>query len=146
MDVIAKTTVTEYKGYKPVNIFIEGQKYLAKKELDYFIVTNELGIENIYCQSAFEREFKLVTNMKTHMIFAPKRAKKKIVFDDYQDNTEEFQSYWAEMCSKCHNKYKSILGQRASIGAIGICSVKGCENEANYYVDFDEKEITFLDM
>lgn len=68
---------------------------------------------------------------------------KQIIFDDYTDNTEEYNSYWTEMCPCCHNKYRGILGSRASDGAMGTCSVKGCENEANYYVDFNEKEVTF---
>ena len=48
------------------------------------------------------------------------------------------------LCPHCHNKYKSILGKRADRGsAWGTCSVDGCENEADYYVDFNEKEVGF---
>lgn len=75
------------------------------------------------------------------LIYTAKRGK-QIVFDDFEDNTEEYQSYWVEMCPHCHNKYKGILGKRASHGAIGTCSVKGCENEAEYYVDFEETKVT----
>ena len=32
--------------------------------------------------------------------------KEEIVFDDYVDNTVEYNSYWVEMCPHCHNKYK----------------------------------------
>ncbi len=68
---------------------------------------------------------------------------KEIVFDDYVDNTTEYDSYWVEMCSNCRNKYKDVLGNRVDDGgtACGTCSVKGCENEANYYVDFDMNEV-----
>ena len=77
------------------------------------------------------------------MIYTSPRGK-QIVFDDFADNTEEYQSYWIEMCPHCHNKYRSILGKRADRGsAWGTCSVDGCENEADYYVDFDEKEVKF---
>lgn len=40
---------------------------------------------------------------------------------------------------------KGILGKRADNGgtACGTCSVKGCENEADYYVDFDKSEVKF---
>lgn len=84
--------------------------------------------------------------MMADMLYSSKRGK-IIVFDDYVDNTEEFNSYWVEMCPRCHNKYKGILGMRADDGgtARGTCSVKGCDNEANYYVDFDKKEIKFVD-
>lgn len=79
-----------------------------------------------------------------NMIFTSKRGK-KIIFDDYVDNTKEYDSYWVEMCPHCHNKYKGILGNRVDDGAsaFGTCSVKGCENEANYYIDFHKDEVTF---
>ena len=71
---------------------------------------------------------------------------KNIVFDDYVNNTEEYGSYYVEMCSDCYNKYKDILGNRVDDGgACGTCSVKGCENEADYYVDFDKDEVELID-
>lgn len=80
------------------------------------------------------------------MIYNSKRGK-QIVFDDYVNNTEEYNSYWVEMCPHCHNKYRGILGSRADDrgSAQGICSVKGCENTADYYVDFDENEVSFVE-
>ena len=70
----------------------------------------------------------------------------KIVFDDYVDNTEEYDSYYVEMCEDCLNKHKDILGNRVDDGgACGICSVKGCNNVADYYVDFDKNEVEFVD-
>lgn len=80
------------------------------------------------------------------MIYNSKRGK-QIVFDNYVDNTEEYNSYWVEMCPHCHNKYRGILGSRADDGgsAQGICSVKDCENTADYYVDFDENEVSFVE-
>ena len=70
---------------------------------------------------------------------------KGIAFDDYVNNVSEYNSYWAEMCPHCYNKYKDILGNRADDGgcACGTCSVSGCENEADYYVDFDKDEVLF---
>lgn len=76
------------------------------------------------------------------MVYTSPRGK-IIVFDDWEDNTEEFHSYWSEMCPRCHNKFRGILGKRVSVGAMGTCSVQGCENEAMYYVDFDVKEVGF---
>lgn len=76
------------------------------------------------------------------MIYTSKRGK-QIVFDDFCDETEEYQSFWAEMCPRCHNKYRGILGNRCSDKgeAQGVCSVEGCENEADYYVDFAVTEV-----
>ena len=80
------------------------------------------------------------------MIYTAKRGK-QIAFDDYVDNTLDYKSYWAEMCSHCHNKYRGILGHRCSEKgeAVGTCSVKGCEREADYYVDFSMNEVTVLE-
>ena len=81
-----------------------------------------------------------------NMIYKAKRGK-QIIFDDYTDDTKEYNSYGVEMCSHCRNKYRNILGKRVDDGgtACGTCSVKGCENEADYYVDFDENEVKFID-
>lgn len=82
--------------------------------------------------------------MRNNMVFAPENEK-KIVFDDFTDNRKEYDSWWAEMCPCCYEKYKDILGSRASTGAMGTCSVKGCDNEADYYVDFSENEVEIIE-
>lgn len=66
----------------------------------------------------------------------------KIIFDDFCVEGE-YDTVWIGMCPHCHNKYKTILGGRCSdIGeAQGICFVEGCNNEADYYVDFKRNEI-----
>lgn len=71
---------------------------------------------------------------------------KQIVFDDYTDDTEKYSTYWVEMCPHCYSKYKDILGSRADDGgtACSTCSVKGCDKEADYYVDFDMNEVEFI--
>lgn len=78
------------------------------------------------------------------MIYTPKTGK-KIVFDCYEDNTKDYHSYWAKMCPHCYRKYRGILGQRADEGgtAGGTCYVKGCTNQADYYIDFSENEVQF---
>lgn len=77
------------------------------------------------------------------MIFAVK--KQKIIFDDFTNNTKEYGTFWTEMCPECYKKYKDIIGVRADDGGVacGTCSVEGCENEADYYVDFDQNEVQF---
>ena len=84
--------------------------------------------------------------MRRDMIYTSNNE--QIIFDDYVDNTMEYNSYWVGMCSHCHNKYRGILGNRVDDGGFGsaICSVKGCWNEnASYYVDFDMNEVEFVD-
>lgn len=78
-----------------------------------------------------------------NMVYTSKRGK-QIVFDDYEDNTEEYNSYWVEMCPHCHNKYRGILGDRVDYSSPwGTCFVKGCNNLASYYVDFNMNEVEF---
>lgn len=81
------------------------------------------------------------------MIYIHKNGE-RIVFDDYTkdyDGDERF--YWAEMCPKCYNRFKAILEGREDDGgtAAGICSVYGCDNEADYYVDFSHNDVDFTE-
>ena len=79
--------------------------------------------------------------MKKNMKFVAHNGA-SIVFDDWNDEVEEYGTYWGGMCQECFNKFKNILGDIVSDGS-GCCSVKGCENEADYYVDFLKDEVTF---
>lgn len=69
-------------------------------------------------------------------------SEQKIIFDDFCAEGE-YDTVWVEMCPHCHNKYRNMLGSRCSdVGeAQGTCSVEGCSNEADYYVDFKTEEI-----
>ena len=77
--------------------------------------------------------------MRKNMVYKSLKGK-KIVFDDFVDNTMEYKSYWVGMCTCCYNKYRDILGNRIDDCGSGLCSVNGCSNEADYYVDFDMNE------
>lgn len=77
------------------------------------------------------------------MVYTSPRGK-TITFDDWEDETEEYGIFWAEMCPRCRNKFRGILGKRISDdGAVGTCYVQGCWNEATYYAEFNKNEITF---
>lgn len=83
------------------------------------------------------------------MIYTSPRGK-EVVFDDFckekSDNSlHSEESVWCEMCSHCHNRFKNILkGRFDEKGtAQGTCSVEGCNNEADYYVDFQTTECSF---
>ena len=65
-----------------------------------------------------------------------------IVFNDWNDEVEEYGTYWVGICTECFNKFKNIFDNRVSDGS-GCCSVNGCENEADYYVDFLKDEVSF---
>lgn len=77
--------------------------------------------------------------MAKNMVYTSKRGK-QIVFDDFvKEYDEEYKMdrpYWAEMCPHCHRKYRKVLLGHFDRGGQATCSVKGCNNEAAYYVDF----------
>lgn len=77
---------------------------------------------------------------------------KGIVFDDWTrgDPESPYDPYWSEICESCAQKYRDKIEGRIDDGkcASGICGVKGCNNhgadaDSHYYIDFEDKEITF---
>lgn len=65
-----------------------------------------------------------------------------VIFDDFENDVEAYRQYWVEMCPCCRSRFESLLeGRFEDNAAQGICSVEGCENEAEYYVDFDMDEV-----
>lgn len=60
-----------------------------------------------------------------------------IKFDDFTKNDNG--EYWACICDRCVNKY-GIQNTLLDDAGQGICSVMGCENEAEYYIDFPKME------
>ena len=61
---------------------------------------------------------------------------KGIKFDDYENEIEDYGTYFVQMCDACYQKYKGVIDGGACNGAIGTCSVFGCDNEADHYIDF----------
>lgn len=64
-----------------------------------------------------------------------------IMFDDFCDERDQdYCGVWVGMCKECAQKYHSILVtddcDRLDPCGSGSCSVDGCGNEADYYVDF----------
>jgi hypothetical protein len=75
-----------------------------------------------------------------------KMTYKGIVFDDFVDQREEYGSYYVCMCRDCRDKHKNILGENRidnNSSGLGVCSVDGCWNEYDCYVDFDMNEVEF---
>lgn len=74
-----------------------------------------------------------------NLIYTSKKGK-TIVFDDWA-NEPEYNSVWVCMCPSCHRKYRGILGNRCDNSGSGWCSVKGCERQADWYIDFSSDEV-----
>ena len=81
--------------------------------------------------------------LNTNMTFTSHNGT-KIVFDDWCDETEdeELGGYWVGICDECLNKY-NVFENRIDECGSGCCSVKGCRNEADHYVDFSRDEVVF---
>lgn len=56
---------------------------------------------------------------------------KGIVFDDFGDG----ETMWSQICQGCVDKH-NISDTFLDDAGQGICGVKGCQNEADYYIDF----------
>ena len=74
-----------------------------------------------------------------NLVYTSKTGK-QIVFDDWTKD-DEYNSGWVSMCPSCHRKYRGILGNRCDDCGSGWCSVKGCERQADWYVDFSPSEV-----
>lgn len=65
---------------------------------------------------------------------------KGILFDDF--TVDENGGVWAEICQCCSEKYGDLISGELDDGAIGMCSVAGCDvsgqesDGPHYYIDF----------
>ena len=83
--------------------------------------------------------------MKKNMKFVAHNSI-EVFFDDlcYETDDIELGGYWVGICTECFKKYHGAFGRRISSNpSEDICSVKGCDNEADYYVDFLKDEVDF---
>ena len=72
----------------------------------------------------------------------------KILFDDFTDERDtDYCGIWVGVCSCCANKYADALKGHLDDYGSGCCSVLGCENEADYYVDFlADENVKIIEM
>lgn len=66
-----------------------------------------------------------------------------VIFDDFTFNDpkevkqDNLSVGWTQICPKCRENYFPAVNDSA---AQGICGVKNCNNEAEYYLDFENLE------
>jgi hypothetical protein len=58
-----------------------------------------------------------------------------IVFDDVSEKIDSELNDWSQICQPCVTKYSVHIRHLDEAGQ-GTCGVEGCENEADYYIDF----------
>ena len=64
-------------------------------------------------------------------------VKKQRLFDDVVADRD---GEWSQICSQCASSIH--LPKSGSVGGVCICGVAGCNNEADYYVDFPSESAT----
>lgn len=60
-----------------------------------------------------------------------------VCFDDFATNEDG--SIWAHICKSCVKKYGISPAVLDDGCCCGTCSVQGCGNEADFYVDFPDE-------
>lgn len=70
----------------------------------------------------------------------------EIRFDDFHKSTDNSENPWAAICPGCRAKYVNEL-EEASVSrcpaSSEICGVEGCNNEVDFYVDFQKEQVEF---
>ncbi len=61
-----------------------------------------------------------------------------LVIDDYSDNIDHTPTLWTQLCEN-HAVHDSIHLHEIPTEGL-ICGVKGCNEEAHYYYDFNAKQ------
>ena len=68
----------------------------------------------------------------------------EIRFDDFHKSTDNSEKPWAAICSGCRAKYVKEL-EEASVSRCPacseICGVEGCNNEVDFYVEFQKEQV-----
>jgi hypothetical protein len=64
---------------------------------------------------------------------------KEMVFNDVvkDDNGHR----WSQMCKKCVEKFNIKNTELDECGS-GICGIEGCNNQSDFYIDFNDNIIT----
>lgn len=58
-----------------------------------------------------------------------------LIFDDIELEENEA---WSQICSRCAERYNIPQDLISQCAGMPICGVEGCQNEADYYIDFKE--------
>ena len=62
-----------------------------------------------------------------------------IEFDDYVETTEDgITTAWASVCVPCITRYEIPEAVLSDCPCSDTCGVKGCSNEADFYIDFND--------
>ena len=67
----------------------------------------------------------------------PYNLHKILTIDDFDDVVEGEDSPWSQLCEKHKIKMEQDGTDNIAEGGSGICGVKGCNHESEYYIDFN---------
>lgn len=63
-------------------------------------------------------------------------VKTETLLAKFDDKTEGEEGVWSQICRQCV-KELSIPDSMLDNAGSGICGVKGCSSESDYYIDFE---------
>jgi len=70
---------------------------------------------------------------------------KDVIFEDIERKSEPEYCDWSGICQKCVDLHK-IDSIKIADGGSGHCMVLDCKNEADYYIDFDDGDLTEISV
>jgi hypothetical protein len=73
-----------------------------------------------------------------------------ITFDNWTEEEAEYGDginphHWSGICQSCLDKHP-IEQNLLDDGGSGTCDIKGCSGEADYYIDFVDSELEFIQV
>jgi hypothetical protein len=69
---------------------------------------------------------------------------KEIIFDDVVLKSADGLNNWSQICHRCKVRHNIDEKKLDNFGS-GTCGIEGCNREAEYYIDFEDKELTKVD-
>jgi hypothetical protein len=68
----------------------------------------------------------------------------KVVFDDFVSKEDAMLNSYSQICDHCVSKHNVPVNLLDPIPVSDMtCGVEGCNNEADYYIDFCDNEIKY---
>jgi hypothetical protein len=68
-----------------------------------------------------------------------------VVFDDFTVDDGEQITRWSQVCQDHVNHFQGTNAIASQCAGEPICGVEGCDNIAEYYLDFIDADYDFID-
>lgn len=124
----------------PKGLKVGGDLLLTGCPLITFIPEDLKVGGNLYLQNSSVT--KLPSDLKVDGEIYPNMIIGDVMFDDVVNEVGGDESYWSRICESCVSKLPTSSWEYSlDDTGQGICGVKGCMNESEYYIDIEKDEI-----